>query len=276
MSYSNLTNKYIPAHVNNYTKGRSGQKICKITPHHAAGNCSIETLGGIFQNSSRDASANYGIGTDGRIACYVDEENRSYCSSSASNDNRAITIEVANDGGAPNWSISENAFNALVNLCVDICKRYNFNLSYDNTSNGSLTRHNMFSATTCPGPTLQGRFPELVNLVNAQLSSSTESAYVTFVKSVQSATGAKIDGISGPETLSKTPTISKTKNRTHAVVKIVQTYLNFLGYDCGKVDGIAGPLFDSAVKKFQKANGCIVDGEITAKCRTWKKLLKLA
>ena len=96
-----------------------------------------------------------------------------------------------------------------------------------------------------------------------------------FIKDVQKAIGAKVDGIAGPETLSKTITVSKSKNRKHAVVKPIQKYLNKIGYNCGIADGIAGPKFDAAVKAYQKANGCVADGEITARNKTWKKLLGL-
>ena len=95
-----------------------------------------------------------------------------------------------------------------------------------------------------------------------------------FVKDVQKACGASVDGIVGPETLSKTVTLSATKNRTHAAVKCVQKRLYELGYtQVGEADGIAGKKFDLAVKAFQKDNGCWVDGEITAQKQTWKKLL---
>lgn len=97
-----------------------------------------------------------------------------------------------------------------------------------------------------------------------------------FVKEVQSCIGAKVDGIAGKETLSKTVTVSRHKNSRHSVVRPIQKYLNALGFNCGAVDGIAGKLFDNAVKSFQKANGCVCDGEITARNKTWKKLLKLA
>ena len=96
-----------------------------------------------------------------------------------------------------------------------------------------------------------------------------------FIKDVQKAIGAKVDGIAGPETLSKTITVSKSKNRKHAVVKPIQKYLNKIGYNCGIADGIAGAKFDAAVKAYQKANGCVADGEITARNKTWKKLLGL-
>ena len=169
MSYSSLVSQYIPASTNNYTKGRNGYKICKITPHHMAGKLTAAQCGNIFANPARQASANYGIGYNGEIACYVNEEDRAYTSSNRANDCQAITIEVANSSTGGDWPISEASWNALVKLCVDICTRYNFRLSYDGTPNGSLTRHNMFAATTCPGPYLQGRFPELVEIVNKKL-----------------------------------------------------------------------------------------------------------
>lgn len=108
-----------------------------------------------------------------------------------------------------------------------------------------------------------------------QVPSSPAYAFQDFVKEVQSAIGAKVDGIPGKETLSKTVTVSKSKNRKHAVVKPIQKYLNSIGYNCGDADGIAGPKFDTAVKAYQKAKGCVVDGEITKQKTTWKKLLGL-
>lgn len=108
-------------------------------------------------------------------------------------------------------------------------------------------------------------------------SQSSTYTKTQFIKDVQSAIGAKVDGIAGNETLSKTVTISKTKNNKHLVVKPIQRYLYVLGYtSIGTADGVAGTKFDTAVKAFQKANGCTVDGEITAQKMTWKKLLGLA
>lgn len=169
MGYSSLAEKFMPAHSNNYSKGRNGYKICKITPHHMAGKLTAKRCGELFQDPNRQASANYGIGYNGEIYCYVDEDNRAYTSSNRANDCQAITIEVANSQNGGNWPISDASWNSLVNLCVDICRRYGFRLEYDGTPNGSLTRHNMFAATSCPGPYLQGKFPELVKLVNARL-----------------------------------------------------------------------------------------------------------
>ena len=96
-----------------------------------------------------------------------------------------------------------------------------------------------------------------------------------FIKDVQKATGAKIDGIAGTETLSKTVTVSATKNSRHAVVRPLQRRLNDLGYNCGIVDGAAGRKFTAAVLAFQKANNCVCDGEITARHKTWQHLLEI-
>lgn len=98
-----------------------------------------------------------------------------------------------------------------------------------------------------------------------------------FIKDIQKAFGAAVDGIAGPETLSKTLTISARKNNKHAAVKFVQKRLLALGYiEIGATDGVAGPKFTSAVAHFQLDNGCTADGEITAKNKTWKKLLGMA
>ena len=94
-----------------------------------------------------------------------------------------------------------------------------------------------------------------------------------FVRDVQAATGSVVDGIAGPQTLRNTPTISRWVNDQHRIVPVLQRFFNEHGYPCGKVDGVTGPKFESAVLKFQKDNGCEVDGVITAKNKTWRKLL---
>lgn len=179
MIKSSLTDVVVEAHSSNYSKGRNGKKVCKITPHHMAGVLSAEKCGKIFQRANRNASANYGIGNDGKIACYVGEENRAWTSSSKINDCQAITIEVSNCETGGSWKISEAAWESLVKLCVDICKRYGFRLEYDGTPNGGLTRHNMFASTACPGPYLQGRFQELADTVNAKLDEKEDTEGIT-------------------------------------------------------------------------------------------------
>lgn len=101
-----------------------------------------------------------------------------------------------------------------------------------------------------------------------------ENRQTQFVRTVQELIGARVDGIPGPETLGKTVTLSAQKNDEHSLVKPVQQYLYDLGYrQVGTADGIAGPKFTAAVTAFQKDNGCIPDGEITAGEKTWKKLM---
>lgn len=172
MGYSKLAQSFIPAHSNNYSKGRSGYKICKFTPHHMAGVLSAKRCGELFQDPKRRASANYGIGDDGTIICYVDEDNRAYTSSSKSNDCQAITVEVSNCLRGGEWPISAAAWESLINLAVDVCRRHDFKLVYDGTPNGSLTKHNMFAATTCPGPYIEGKLQELAKIVNDRLENT--------------------------------------------------------------------------------------------------------
>lgn len=153
------------------------EKITKVTVHHMAGNLSVESCGGVFANPARQASANYGIGTDGRIGLYVPENYRAWTSSSAWNDQKAVTIEVANDQIGGNWHVSDKAWNALVDLVTDICKRNGIKeLTWTGDKNGSLTCHYMFAATACPGPYLKSRMAELAKKVTAKLNGSSASS----------------------------------------------------------------------------------------------------
>ena len=150
-------------------------KIDTITIHHMAGNLTVEQCGSVFAPKSRKASSNYGIGTDGRVGLYVDEANRSWCSSNSANDNRAITIEVANDQIGGNWHVSDTALNKLIELCVDICKRNGIKkLNYTGNKSGNLTMHKWFAATACPGPYLESKFQYISQKVNAKLTSQVE------------------------------------------------------------------------------------------------------
>lgn len=148
-------------------KSKRTGKIAKITPHHTACVVNVEQLGAGFARPERKASSNYGIGNDGRIAMYVPEDYRAWTSSSTANDNVAITIEVSNCEVGGNWRISDAAWDSLVSLCVDICRRNGIEkLTFTGDKTGNLTMHKMFAATNCPGPYLGGRFPELAETVN--------------------------------------------------------------------------------------------------------------
>ena len=165
----------------NYTKispnktVRQG-KISKITIHHMAGNYTVEKCGDIFAPTSRQASSNYGIGTDGRVGLYVPENYRSWASSNAGNDHIAVTIEVANDQVGGNWHVSDKALEKLIDLCVDICKRNNIEkLNFTGDKNGNLTMHKYFTATACPGPYLESKFPYIADEVNKRLTKKEET-----------------------------------------------------------------------------------------------------
>ena len=162
-------------------------KIDTITIHCVAANATVEALGNLFAMKSRQASSNYGIGTDGRIAMYVDEKDRSWCSSSAANDNRAVTIEVANDGGAATgWHISQKAYAALLNLVTDICRRNGINKLLwrgDRSLIGQVDKQNMtvhrwFAAKSCPGDYLYSLHPQIAAEVNRRLGASAEAERV--------------------------------------------------------------------------------------------------
>ena len=159
----------------------SGQRthaIDRITPHCVVGQCSVETLGRIFLPTSRQASCNYGIGVDGRVGMYVEEKNRSWCSSSNANDQRAVTIECASDTTAP-YAFKDVVYQKLITLCIDICKRNGKKKllwlgNKDKTLNYSpaademvLTVHRWFANKSCPGDWMYARMGDLASKVTA-------------------------------------------------------------------------------------------------------------
>ena len=150
------------------------QPIRKITVHHFAGNPTIESVSNFLQQPGRNASYNYGIGSDGRIVLIVEERNRCWASSSPANDHQAVVIGVANNTGAPKWGVSDAAFESLIRLMRCICMRNEIaKLEYTGTKNGNLTRHNFFANTACPGPYLQAQFPEIARRVNSLILAPT-------------------------------------------------------------------------------------------------------
>ena len=167
--------------------GKRTMPIDRISIHCMAGNLSEESCGSLFSKTTRQASSNYGIGSDGRIGLYVDEANRSWCTSSSANDQRAITIEVANTVAAHPWPVSDKAYDALIKLCVDICKRNGKNklvwfpdkdtaLAYEPKAGEMLlTVHRWFAAKACPGDDLFNDHPDIVTKVNAQLGATTDT-----------------------------------------------------------------------------------------------------
>lgn len=177
MSNSKLVSvtKLSPCH-----SGLRTHNIDRITPHCVVGQLSAESICNCFTSPSREASCNYGIGTDGRVALVVEEKNRSWCSSSNANDQRAITIECASGLEEP-YTMNSKVYKSLVKLCVDICKRNNktkllwFNdkvkaLNYNPKSNEMvLTVHRWFDNKSCPGNWLYSRLGKLAKTVTKKL-----------------------------------------------------------------------------------------------------------
>lgn len=158
-------------------------KIDTITIHCVVGQCTVETLGNIFAPASRQASSNYGVGTDGKIGMYVEEKDRSWCSSNSANDNRAVTIEVASDTTSP-YAVNEKAYAALLDLVTDICKRNGITRLVWSTKkedrvnhkNGcNMTVHRDYANKSCPGEYLYSRHGEIAAEVNRRLGATAQA-----------------------------------------------------------------------------------------------------
>lgn len=167
--------------------GKRTHAIDRLTPHCVVGQITAEKIGEIFLPTKKQASCNYGIGKDGRVCLVVDEANRSWCSSSSANDQRAITFECASDSCAP-YAFNAVVYDKLVKLCVDICKRYNKDtllwiedknkaLAYNPKSNEMLlTVHRWFANKSCPGDWMYSRMGQLAETVTSQLRKATTTS----------------------------------------------------------------------------------------------------
>lgn len=182
---------YTNSSMVSYTRlspNHSGQRthsIDRITPHCVVGQLSAESICGCFTSPSRQASCNYGIGTDGKVSLCVEEKNRSWCSSSNANDQRAVTIECASDKTEP-YAMNSKVYDSLIKLCTDICKRNgkkkllwlgdrNKVLNYTPKSDEMvLTVHRWFANKSCPGGWLYARLGDLAAKVTAALGSPSE------------------------------------------------------------------------------------------------------
>jgi len=190
---------YTNSSLVSYTKlspnhsGKRTHSIDRITPHCVVGQLSAESICGCFTSTSRQASCNYGIGTDGRVSLCVEEKNRSWCSSSNANDQRAVTIECASDLKAP-YAMNSKVYNSLIKLCTDICKRNGKKkllwlgskskaLNYSPKSDEMvLTVHRWFANKSCPGDWLYSRLGDLAEKVTANLSDTTTATTTTTTK----------------------------------------------------------------------------------------------
>ncbi len=166
--------------------GQRTHSIDRITPHCVVGQLTAESICGCFTSPSRQASCNYGIGTDGKVSLCVEEKNRSWCSSSNANDQRAVTIECASDKTEP-YAMNSRVYDSLIKLCTDICKRNgkrkllwlgdrDKTLNYTPKSDEMvLTVHRWFANKSCPGSWLYARLGDLAAKVTAALGTGASA-----------------------------------------------------------------------------------------------------
>ena len=162
--------------------------IDTITIHCVVGQCAVETIGAVFAPSSRQASSNYGIGPDGRIGMYCEEKDRSWCTSSAANDHRAVTIEVASDTTHP-YAVKPAAYNALIELVADICRRNGIKKLVWSTDKSkrvnhqdgcNMTVHRDYAAKSCPGDYIYSRLGQIAKEVNQKLSGAPAGPFKAY------------------------------------------------------------------------------------------------
>ncbi len=170
---STLTTKEIL--TSNYNERK--KPILKFTPHHAAVvGAAPETIAKNFNRYGN--SANYVIGGDGTIILCVPEEYRAWTSGDEGNDTQAITVEVVNSTGAPEWRVSDAALEALVGLGADICQRHGLpGFTWTGDQNGTLTIHKMFQATSCPGPYLESKMPYIAEEITKRVKGGKTMVY---------------------------------------------------------------------------------------------------
>lgn len=288
----------------NYGSKRTTDKIKYIVFHFTTNDGDTdENNGKYFANNVVKASAHYFIDDDSvtqsvpdnYVAYAVGGSKYSNCSTTGGGkyhgkctNSNSLSIELCDD--VKNGTIYPSAGTIANAIEFTKAKMKEYGIPAAN-----VIRHFDVTGKSCPGYWCGNSskntkwLTEFWNkLGSASIDSAQEASKVTqtvkdatsdsysltaFVKDVQRATGAAVDGIAGKETLSKTVTVSSKINRRHTVVSAIQKRLNALGFDCGKVDGVAGSKFTSAVKKYQAAKGCVVDGEITTRHRTWQHLL---
>lgn len=242
--------------------------IDTITIHMTQSQCTAESLGEWFVNPKSESSSNYGVDKNGRIGLYVEEANRSWASGTGNypntNDHRSITIEVASNERPP-YAVTEKAYKALIELCVDICKRHGKSKfvflgnradteaawAKNDTETMYLTAHKWFASTDCPGEWLYSRFGEIAKKVTDALNPKVEPTQPTITFPVDS--------------------VQKGSKGEH--VKRVQIILKGLGLYNGYVDGDCGNLTVASILEYQKRNGLYEDGVFGIKC--WSRFLDL-
>lgn len=235
MSKSPLATETYPAYSGNYTVGRSGRKIEAITIHHMAGKLTAKSCGAIFQRAGRNGSSHYGIGYNGEIACYVEEQNTAWCNSNWDSNCKSVTIETSNDENGGNWHVSDASINSLIKLVADIAKRNNLGTL---VKGKNVTWHSMFANKNCPGPYLMSKFDYIIAEANKINSGSTPTP------------SKSIDELAQEVIAGKWGNGADRKKR-----------LSNAGYDYAKVQARVNELLAPKVSYYPKFNSSsIVDG----------------
>ena len=248
MSNSSLVDIKVPAYTGNYTKGRRGTKIDKIAIHHMAGVLTASQCGKIFQREGRKASSHYGIGSDGKIALYVNESDIAWTNSNWKSNCESVTIETSNSKTGGDWPVSDNTLNLLIKLVADIAKRNNLGKL---VKGKNVVWHSMYANTNCPGKYLLSKMDYIIEKANAINNEGNKEKYSgTFPK-------LPVKGYFYFDP--KTP--NKVYNKGQQV-KYIQDFLNWAIGANLKVDGLYGPKTYEAVITFQKLVGAKVDGSV--------------
>lgn len=278
------------ANKSNYGGKRSTSDIKYIVVHYTGNDGdSDESNAKYFKNNIVKASAHYFVDDDSitrsvpdnyiaysvggdRYSNYKTTGGATYYKK-CTNTN-SISIELCDSYKNGKVYPTDKTIKNALDLVETLMKKYNIHKT-------NVIRHFDVTGKSCPnywcGTDSKNKLwkTEFYNKINTTNTTTTTKKYTRtqFIKDIQKVLGVKVDGVAGPITLGKTVTVSVDVNRTHGVVRPIQKYLNSLGYECGSVDGIAGAQFKKGVVKYQKAKGCAADGIITAKQKTWKKLL---
>ena len=274
----NLANKA------NYGNKRSTSNIRYIVIHYTGNDGDTdEGNGKYFANNVVKASAHYFVDSDSITQSVPDDYNAwavggnkySSCARTGGGkyygkctNSNSLSIEICDDSKNGVVYPSEKTVQNALDLTKHLMKKYNVPAS-------NVIRHFDVTGKTCPAYWCASadRNAKWLSEFWNKLGGKVEYTLGMFVSDVQSVTGCKVDGIAGQETLGNTITVSAILNRKHQLVGMIQRRLASLGYQVGVQDGIAGAKFTAAVKAFQKDNGCVSDGEVTARGKTWSVLL---
>lgn len=287
MSYILKTNY---ADKTNYGSYRDVNKIKYIVWHYTANDGDTdESNAKWFKTPNRKASSHYFVDDDSITISVPDtyvawsvggSRYSNYKTTGGASlykictNTNSINIELCDTVKNGKYDVSESTLSNAIELTRILMSKYNVPIS-------RVVRHFDVTGKSCPSYYVDStawnnvRNRIVKSITPSEPSGNSNYSKTQFIKDIQSAIGANVDGIAGKETLSKTVSISKSKNNRHTAVRPLQKYLNFLGYNCGNADGIAGQKFHSATVAYQKTNGCIADGEFTKGKSSWKKILGL-